>query len=372
MIGVVVNPVAGIGGPAGLSGSDGAEVQRLAVERGSVSRAQERTAAALRVLAERRPDAVVLAAAGEMGERAVRAAGLEPRVAYRPATPSSAVDTGEAVRAIAAAGADLVLFAGGDGTARDVCGALPDEAAALGIPCGVKMYSGVFAVGPRAAGATAASWCAGTVPTVRRDVLDIDEAELRRHRVAPRLYGAMRVPVLPGRTQARKSASPAGEHDAIRAVARGFSATMLPGVRYALGPGGTMQEVARAIGYRKAPLGVDVVLDGEPVARDLSEPELFESLSSGPSKAVVSVIGGQGFVIGRGNQQFSPRILGSLGTDGLVIVAPDQKLIDLGGRPLLVDTGDPAVDARLTGIVPVITGISTRSLYRMRASDGEE
>lgn len=372
MIGVVTNPVAGVGGPAGLSGSDGVEVQRLAVERGSVSRVHDRTVTALRELAQRYPEATIVTAAADMGERAVIEAGFTPEVVYEPEMPSTAEDTVRAVEALVARGATLVLFAGGDGTARDVSRALPEEVAALGIPSGVKMYSGVFAVGPRAAGAVAAGWCMGAVPTVPREVFDIDEHELREHRVAAQLYGVMRVPLRPGRTQARKTSTLSGEHDAIQAAAAGFVLSMDQGVRYALGPGGTMQEVARAIGYDKPPLGVDVVQGGEVLASSVSESELSQLLAEAPSKVVVSVIGGQGFVIGRGNQQISARILAELGLSRLVIVAPDQKLIDLGGRPLLVDSGDPDVDRLLTGIVPVTTGVQTRSLYRLQSSDREE
>lgn len=372
MIGVLVNPVAGIGGPAGLSGSDGEEIQRLAESLGSVSRAQERMTMALSVLAERHPGIEVLTAAGHMGEDAARAAGLRTRVVFTPGAQTTAADTRAAVASLAEAGAQLVLFAGGDGTARDVAAALPEGVAGLGVPSGVKMYSGVFAVAPRAAGATAATWADGTVPTVLRDVLDIDEEALRRERVAARLFGSMRVPVIAGRTQARKSSSLAGEHDAILAAARGAVARLDPELQYAIGPGGTMQELARLLGYEKGPLGVDIVRGGQPLARNASEHELAAAAAGGDLRVVVSIIGGQGFVIGRGNQQISSGVLGAISPAHLMVVAPDQKLIDLRGQPLLIDSGDPAIDARYSGIVRVVTGTGTQSLYRLRASDREE
>lgn len=372
MIGVLVNPVAGIGGPAGLSGSDGEEIQRLAESLGSVSRAQERMTMALSVLAERHPGIEVLTAAGRMGEDAARAAGLRTRVVFTPGAQTTAADTRAAVAALAEAGAQLVLFAGGDGTARDVAAALPEGVAGLGVPSGVKMYSGVFAVAPRAAGATAGTWADGTVPTVLRDVLDIDEEALRRERVAARLFGSMRVPVIAGRTQARKSSSLAGEHDAILAAARGAVARLDPELQYAIGPGGTMQELARLLGYEKGPLGVDIVRGGQPLVRNASEHELAAAAAGGDLRVVVSIIGGQGFVIGRGNQQISAGVLGAISPAHLMVVAPDQKLIDLRGQPLLIDSGDPAIDARYSGIVRVVTGTGTQSLYRLRASDREE
>lgn len=385
MIALVVNPIAGIGGPAGLAGSDGAAVQERAEALGSRRRAAERARLALETVAARsaadasRP--VVLTAAGAMGEDAVRAAGLEPRVVFRASSgdgtgETTAADTTAAARALVDAGASLVLFAGGDGTARDVAAGLGPDAAALGIPAGVKMYSPVFAVSSRAAGALAAAWVAasearGSLPVQQREVLDVDEAQLRVARVEPRLYATMPVPYLAGRTQARKSATPASEHAAVVAAARGAARSLRPGVRYLLGPGGTMAEVARELGVAKTPLGVDVVLDGAVVRAAASESELLDEIAAGPAKAVVSVIGGQGFLLGRGNQQLSARVLHALGPDPLVAVAPEQKLIDLGGRPLLVDTGDAAVDARLAGFVRVITSAATTSIYPVTAPDAE-
>jgi len=429
MIGLVVNPVAGIGGPAGLAGSDGADVQSLAAARGSVARAGARAAVALSALP---PGTAVLTAAGAMGADAATAAGLEPRVVYAPASPefgahtvrsgraahapneagaprtpegtpnTTPADTTAAVRALVEAGATLVLFAGGDGTARDVATALgpiaaagfgahhersgrtahaPNETdapqsvgraepvAALGIPAGVKMYSPVFAVSPRAAGGIAAAWLETPLPTQSREVLDVDEAALRRARVEPRLYGELLVPYRAGRTQARKAATPATEQAAMAAAARGAASALRPGVRYLLGPGGTMAELARTLGIEKTPLGVDVVLDGLLVRRGASEAELLEEITRGPARAVVSVIGGQGFLLGRGNQQFSARVVRALGDDPLVVVAPESKLLELERRPLLVDTGDPATDAALAGFVRVITGPAASSLYPVHAPE---
>jgi predicted polyphosphate/ATP-dependent NAD kinase len=275
-----------------------------------------------------------------------------------------------------------VLFAGGDGTARDVAAGLEASprldslrslndrgVAALGIPAGVKMYSPVFAVSPRAAGALAAAWLDEGLPVQEREVLDTDEAAMRRARVEPRLYGMLSVPYRAGRTQARKAATPVDERDAAAAAARGAASLLHPGVRYLLGPGGTMAELARALGVQKTPLGVDVVLDGRIVREGASEQELLAEIAQGPAQAVVSVIGGQGFLLGRGNQQLSARVLRALGPEPLIVVAPESKLIDLHGRPLLVDTGDADVDAALAGYVRVVTGIGASSLYPVHAPE---
>ncbi len=262
-----------------------------------------------------------------------------------------------------AAGAGLVLFVGGDGTARDVVVGLSGDVAVLGVPAGVKMYSSCFAVGPEAAGALAARWLAGALPLRSAEVLDVDEDALRSGSTTPRLHALVDVPEWAGRTQARKGATPASQAAAVAEAAGGLVARLEPGVRYLMGPGGTIAEVGRQLGLDLSPLGVDVVRDGVLLARDATEAELLEHVGAGPSRAVVTVIGGQGFVLGRGNQQLSPRVFRALAPDPLLVVATEQKLLGLAGRPLLVDTGDPALDAELVGHIRVVTGPRRVAMY---------
>ncbi|MFE4949281.1 ATP-NAD kinase family protein [Leifsonia sp. NPDC056665] len=388
-IGLIVNPVAGVGGPAGLAGSDGVAAQREALRRGGRPRAGERALEALRVLAAAHPGAEILTAAGALGADAVRAAGLIPRVAYTPHHPAKGTllslpgaksdndvplggtngdDTARAAAALRAAGASLILFAGGDGTARDVARGLPAGSPVLGIPAGVKMYSGCFAVSPAAAGALAADWLRSPLSTAEAEVLDLDEALLRAGRPDPRLFALVPVPVAAGRTQARKAATPAGAREAVRRAAAGAAGLMRPGVRYLLGPGGTTAELGRVLGLDTSPLGVDLVQDGRLLARDITEQQAYDAVAGRSAQAVVTVIGGHGFLLGRGNQQLSARVIAALGAAPLLVVATEQKLIDLAGRPLLVDTGDPALDLRLAGHVRVTTGPATASLYPVSAA----
>lgn len=370
-IGLVVNPIAGIGGPAGLKGSDGEDVQSEALARGSAPRATERAEAALAVVAREFPGAAIVTAAGRLGEDAVLAAGMRPVIAYSATSDAtSGADTTAATSAIVAAGASLVLFVGGDGTARDVARGLGAGAAALGVPAGVKMYSECFAVSPAVAGTIAAEWLRdGDIPVRECDVLDIDEARLRAGRPDPRLYGTMPVPARSGRTQARKAATPASEAAAVRGAAAGLVAALQPGMLYLLGPGSTLAEVGRQLGLDTSLLGVDVVQDGRLIVRDASESQALEAIAGRPAKAVVTVIGGQGFLLGRGNQQLSAGILRTLGPDPLLVVATEQKLIDLQGRPLLVDTGDLDLDRLLGGHVKVTTGPASSSIYPVSAAD---
>ncbi|WP_411719976.1 ATP-NAD kinase family protein [Mycetocola sp.] len=373
VVGLVINPVAGVGGPAGLKGSDGSDVQAAAVARGSASRSAERALLALAAIAASSPGARLITAAGAMGEDAVRSAGLSPQVVHDGGQPSTGADTASAAAAIAAAGASLLLFVGGDGTARDVASGLPAGIAMLGVPAGVKMYSGCFAVSPSAAGALAARWIDSPVPVEDREVLDVDEEAIRTGRVDPRLFAIASVPFLQGRTQARKSSTPASEAAGVRLAAAGAIAVMDPSTRYLLGPGGTTMEIARQLGIRKTPLGVDVVRDGQIELADASERELLELLTDtqSPSQAMITVIGGQGFLLGRGNQQLSAAVVRSLGSDPLRVVATEQKLTALGGRPLLVDTGDRDLDRTLAGYTTVITGVGRASVYPVHAPENE-
>lgn len=368
LLGLVVNPVAGIGGPAGLKGSDGVDVQREALSRGSVARAGARVADALAALREAYPP-LVLTASGQMGAHSLQGAGLPHEVVWDAPETTSGVDTTAAVAVLVAAGAGLILFVGGDGTARDVASAAGDVPV-LGVPAGVKMYSDCFAVSPAAAGRLAARWLAGEPLTMRAaEVLDVNEEQLRAGQAVPQLYAVVTVPEWRGSTQARKTATPATEQGQVAIAAAGAVRALEPGVSYLLGPGGTMGEVARQLGLAGTPLGVDVVRDGELVLADASEAALLRYLDGRPARALLTVIGGQGFVLGRGNQQLSAAVLRRLQpTDPLLIVASENKLVKLAGRPLLLDTGDPQLDSELSGYLRVITGPSTQAIYPVAAA----
>jgi len=386
-LGVLVNPVAGIGGAVGLKGSDGHAIVRRALALGAVPHAADRATAALARLLERWPANLerpaILAAPGPMGEGSARAAGLAPIVvgelppaAARPGG-TTAADTRRIAAAIVASGVDLLLVVGGDGTARDVCEALPPGLPILGVPAGVKIHSAVFATSPAAAGELAAAFLAAPGArrrTEAREVLDLDEDAYRRGEVAPRLHGELLVPSEGRRLQSSKAPSPASDAAAAAAIAEEVARALVPGRRYVLGPGSTVRAIAERIGVPKTLVGVDVVEadaagGGRANARaaDVGERELIGIAAEAPMAIVVTPIGGQGFILGRGNQQLSSAViravLARLGRDGIVVVATPAKLAALRGRPLLVDSGDPALDAELAGHLSVITGRGERSIY---------
>jgi predicted polyphosphate/ATP-dependent NAD kinase len=386
VLGLLVNPIAGIGGRVGLKGSDGADTVRRALALGASPEAGARATTAIRELLARWPapgvPPVVLAGPLEMGEAAAVAAGARPSVigSIVPGA-TTAADTVRLAGLMVERGVDLLLFAGGDGTARDIHAALRDAPVpVLGIPAGVKIHSAVFATGPAAAGAVAAGFLAlpsGRRRTKGREVLDLDEEAYRRGEIAPRLWGELPVPLERRRIQARKAPTPASEAAAVAAIADEVAAASPIGIRLILGPGSTVRAIADRLGVAKTLVGVDVVRIVGPgvatlVATDVGETELLLVAAAGGCRIVVTPIGGQGFIFGRGNQQISPPVIRDVlrraGKPGIIIVATPVKLAAIGTRPLLVDTGDPALDRELAGYAQVITGRGERSVARVAAA----
>jgi predicted polyphosphate/ATP-dependent NAD kinase len=371
-LGLIVNPVAGIGGRVGLKGSDGAEIQRQARALGAEPHAGERAAEALERL-RRVENLTVVTYPGEMGEDAVRAAGFEPVVIgdIEPGA-TTAADTQEAARRMHERGVDLLLFAGGDGTARDVYEAVGLEQPALGIPAGVKIHSAVYATHPRSAGELAALYLQGQVASLREaEVMDIDEEAFRGGALQARLYGYLMVPYRSSLVQSQKVPS-RGEAAAQAAIAEDVAGKMEPGVLYIVGPGTTTRAIAQELGLDKTLLGVDVVLDGELAARDANEADLLALLdrhAGREARIVVTPIGGQGYLLGRGNQQLSPRVIRRVGRDNIMVVSTPDKLHALGSQPLLVDTGEREVDEMLSGYLMVITGYNERAVRRVGADE---
>jgi predicted polyphosphate/ATP-dependent NAD kinase len=260
----------------------------------------------------------------------------------------------------------LLLFAGGDGTARDICDAVADRLPALGVPAGVKIHSAVFGTTPASAGDLAALFLQGRVSQLyEAEVVDIDEEAFRHGRVEPRLYGYLRVPFERRQLQRPKTASGPSEEAAMAAIGRAIVDDMEKDCFYVLGPGTTMRAVASALGIGKTLLGVDAALNGSLVAADVNEAQLLRLLRGARAKIVVTPIGGQGYLFGRGNQQISHRVIASVGRDNIIVVSTTAKIYALCGRPFLVDSGDPAIDRMLTGYISVVTGYGERMIYRI-------
>ena len=349
-LGVLVNPIAGMGGRVGLKGTDGKVAE--ARQRGAEPRAPERARRMLTRLAERDAAIDLLTAAEPMGAGEARAAGFEPGVVFEPDTntaDTTAADTAAAVDAFVAAGVDLVVFVGGDGTAADVADALADtDVPLLGVPAGVKVYSSVFAVSPEAA----ADIIVEFDRTEQREVMDIDEDDYRAGEVSPELRAIASVPVADGLQSAKQRGG-----GTVETLAEGIAGDVDPETTYILGPGSTLGAIKSALGFEGSPLGVDVWRDGQVLATDASEAEILDALGE-TNTIIVSPIGGQGFIFGRGNPQLSPAVIRNASVE---VVASRSKLDDL--RVLRVDTDDPELDAELRGWRQVRVGrFETRML----------
>ena len=371
-LGLVINPIAGMGGSVGLKGTDGADALLRARALGALPAAQRRAGDALAVIADAMPSAHIVAAPDAMGADAARAAGFEPSivdVGVSDASATAAEHTRRAVREMARLGVDLLLFAGGDGTARDVCKAMTaavQQIPALGIPAGVKMHSAVFALTPRRAGETVARFISGDArDTAEREVMDIDEDAFRQGAVSAALYGYLIAPQDGDAVQSTKAGGADDEHDAMQSIAAQIVGDMQADTLYIIGPGTTTRAIADALGMDKTLLGVDVALNGRLAAADANEAELLRLTQGTPAKIVVGVIGGQGYIFGRGNQQLSARLIRRVGARNIIVAATRRKLLALGGKPLRVDTGDGALDDALSGYIGVVTGLRETHTYRV-------
>lgn len=362
-VGLIVNPIAGMGGRVGLKGTDGVDVLAEAKRRGAQPDSGARAVRALRRLAL--TPVTVLTGAGELGEVFVKEAGLKPVIVYTAQTnQSSPEDTRKAAEAMLQASVDLLIFAGGDGTARDILAVVGDRLPILGIPTGVKMYSAVFGTTPENVGMLSARFISDD-PAVRireAEIMDIDEDAVRSDRVSTQLYGYARSPHLRHLSQNAKSGSAPSEHIALEAVSRQIAREMRPDCLYILGPGTTTRRVMSALDLPSTLLGVDVVCNGKIVGSDLNEAALLRLMDGHETYLIVGVLGGHGSLFGRGNQQISAEVIRRVGRSRIIAIASIDKLLSLESRCLHVDTGDNEVNAMLTGYLP-IRSAPDRSIY---------
>lgn len=364
--GLILNPIAGLGGPAGLKGTDG--VVEEALRRGSEKRVQDRVRLALEPLCEKQDAVEWITLPGEMGADVLSDLGIPHRTLGEAVTAATtAEDTQMGVSLLEAESIDLLLFAGGDGTARDIFDAYERVPAVLGIPCGVKMHSGVFTTTPGAATALIDKLIEGEILSiVEAEVRDIDEISFREGIVKTRFYGELPVPDDLQYMQQTKVGGREVEELVIQDMAAYFIENLDPSVFYVMGSGSTIAGVMDAMGLNSTLLGIDVVRNHQVFATDVSEQELLEILKdAGEARIVITAIGGQGHILGRGNQQISPAVIKRVGIDNIDILASKSKLASLEKRPLLVDTGDESLNEALRGIRAVITGYEDRVLYRV-------
>ncbi|QIR15003.1 ATP-NAD kinase family protein [Shewanella aestuarii] len=366
-LGLLINPLAGLGGSVGLKGSDG--VAQQALDKGAVPKAHLRMQQALEVILPYQQQVIIVTASEQMGQTLAEQMGFQTEVVYQSAVQTSQKDTQQAATALLSQSLDLLVFAGGDGTARDVFSVVGDQLPVLGVPAGVKIHSGVYGITPKASGLVVKMLLDGElVSLMTADVMDIDETAFRQGTVKAKRFGEMLVPAEPRYVQAVKM----GGKEVDELVLADIAADVIESMEdelFIMGSGSTVAAIMEDLYLDNTLLGVDVIHDKQLVASDVTFQQLLELSQDQPTKLVITLIGGQGHILGRGNQQLSPELIKRLGKDNIMIVATKTKLKALEGRPLIVDSGDPELDKALSGYYKVITGYHDYVMYQVANPD---
>ncbi len=376
-LGFIINPIAGIGGSVALKGSDGEGITEKALNLGASAKANQRAAHALALLSPYQDNISVYTANGEMGEHCAKNLGFNTQVVYQSSSSqTTAKDTEQAALALMNEGVDILLFAGGDGTARNICAIVGDHFPVLGIPAGCKIHSGVYAVTPKAAGRVIEMMVTRQLVTLTEaDVMDIDESLFRSGVVKAKRFGEMQIPKELRYVQAVKSGGKESNELVLQDIAADVIEQMDEEL-FIIGSGSTTAFVMEELGLENTLLGVDVVQEQNLVASDVTESQLWQLVQKHKQeqlklpeqekigiKLVITLIGGQGHIFGRGNQQLSPRIIKAIGKENIIIIATKTKLTALDHKPLIVDTGDSELDIALCGYLPITTGYKDQVLY---------
>ncbi len=382
-LGLIINPVAGVGGSVALKGSDGMAMHALAL--GAEPKANARAQTALKVLQPYKDEITVYTVNNLMGEQAAKALGFKVNLVYTTESENTqADDTEQSVAALLAEQVDIVLFAGGDGTARNVAKIVTEHAnqskqaqiPVLGIPAGCKIHSGVYAITPIAAGRVVELMITKQLVTLTTgDIMDIDEFLFRQGVVKAKRFGEMQIPSELRYVQAVKSGGKESDELVLHDISEDVIDKMSEAddSLFIIGSGSTTAFLMTELNLENTLLGVDLVQDNDLIASDVTEERLWEQLMKTKQneqsvQLIITLIGGQGHLFGRGNQQLSPRIINHIieqkgGKENITIIATKTKLTALENRPLISDTGDVKLDQSLSGFMPVTTGYKDQVLY---------
>lgn len=365
-LGFIVNPIAGMGGRVGLKGTDGPEILEKARKLGAVPESPDKAKKALASLLPLKDKFQLYTYAKSMGEEEAVSLGFEPIILGHANNSFGPENTEEAARKMAEIGVDLILFAGGDGTARNIYNAIGTKVPVIGIPAGVKIHSAVYASHPKAAGEIASKYLRDkSIGTKEAEVMDIDEESFRGGIVTARLCGYMQIPIEPELIQTTKSGGLGSEEDALEGIAEKIVEDMESDVFYIIGSGTSTRPIMERLGLPNTLLGIDIVKNKKLVASDVNEKEILDIIEGNRAKIIVTVIGGQGYIFGRGNQQISAEVIKKVGKDNIQIIATKNKLLSLKGRPLLVDTGNEEVNSMFNGYMKVLISSYMETVERV-------
>tara|TARA_B100000945_G_scaffold318471_1_gene323377 strand:- start:9 stop:1148 length:1140 start_codon:yes stop_codon:yes gene_type:complete len=355
-IGLLVNPDAGIGGRLGLKGSDGqAEYAR---SQGAEDRAGPRVRDALAHFTRLRKDTSDLqwvTSEGRMGSEWIGSEIGIISTVHQSSGLTSAEDTAGLVQTLLDAEIDLLVYGGGDGTTRDIVATLEKAGRGslplIGVPCGVKMYSGCFAASPKAAAEVLSAWLDGELLVANTEVLDLDEKIFREGRWVVRMYAEAMTPASPRWMQGTKQRVEAsGEEEIVEGLADHIREILMVDNHLIIwGSGGTLRTIGEMVRMNPTALGIDASIGSKQIGTDLNESDLLKLLSEheGEVTILLSPMGGQGFLIGRGNLQLSPEVLRTAGIDSVLGICTPAKLLTV--RRLRIETGDSDLDAEFAG-----------------------
>ncbi len=365
-VGFVVNPIAGLGGPLAFKGTT-MEIAKRALSMGIRPWAPLRAKKFLEHLKYKvHHDVVFVTCGSDMGENELRDVGFSYEVVYNPQEPSTRYDTINGVRKFEASGVDVIVFVGGDGTAKDVYDAINSRITVIGVPAGVKMFSGIFAISPEGAANLLADYLNGSSSVELVEVLDIDEEMYRRGELRVSLVGYMRT-VRSHLVQGSKVPTYQDEYEEQVSIAKWFNENIDESAFYIMGPGSTTKVIADYLGLPKTLLGVDVYHGKRIVMLDADAEFLrnFVRMNLG-SKIfiVVSPTGSQGFIFGRGNVQIPSDVIKIVGKENIIVVATKSKI--LRTKVFYIDTGDVDVDLSLSGYMRAISGYNEETVIKVR------
>lgn len=354
-IGFIVNPIAGMGGSVGLKGTDG-DIYKQALKMGAKPVTPNRVNEMLSHIIHKKRISM-LVAPGKMGGDIIKGKGIKYEVIGSIDEQTSAEDTKRIAKQMLKSGIELLIFCGGDGTARDIYDAVGLDIPVVAVPGGVKMYSSVFSFNPKAAAQIIDGFLEDFIETEDREILDIDETLFRKDMLKSTMYGYLKVLKFRNLIQAGKEGSKLGRtvEENKQEIAQNVIEDMNEDTLYLLGPGTTVKAITDNLSLKKTLLGIDAIINKKIKGRDLNEKSILELLGDfGDVKIIISPIGGQGFIFGRGNKQFTSEVIKKVGIKNIIIIATDSKIRDL--RCLRVDTGDPDFDTLLKGLVKVMIG----------------
>lgn len=366
IIGLIINPIAGMGGRVGLKGTDGVKTLDKAIKLGAIKEAPNKAIKALKKLEPMKEELLILTSSSDMGENQCKALGFNHEIVHKSNDITGFLDTLNAAKIMEERGVDLIIFVGGDGTARDIYNAVENRIVTVGIPAGVKIHSPVYGNTPELAGELALMYLKdGNLPIKEEEVVDIDEEAFRNNQVRTELFGYLKVPYKKEWLQNKKAPTPLGEEENQKAIALDIIDNMAEEVYYIIGPGTTTRAIMDQLNLPNSLLGVDIIKNKSIVKLDCNEKDILNILGNDVGKLIIAPTGGQGYLLGRGNQQISSRVIEKIKRDNIIIISPNSKIVELKGNPLLIYTGDEALDKNLQGYYRIKVGYGMDIMYRV-------